>query len=358
VIKSQRLIRAIAFVARATPCSVSANRSNRNETGALAETYSARKLTADSTEIVRLGDAAHRIEVSICPSIGNIAYDMRVNGQPILLPPAALPEWKQRPSQAGIPFLAPWANRLEADAYWANGKRYLLNPDAVEIRRDPNGLPIHGLLLFASAWQVTHLQAGSHGAEVTSRLEFWKHPEWMAQFPFAHTIEITHKLYGGVLEVRTAIENHSMDLMPLIIGFHPWYQIPETPRSQWTVRLPVRQHYVLSPKLIPTGEAKRLDLPNPMPLAGRQLDDVFGGVDPNGEFSLEAQGRKISVRYGEKFPVAIVYAPETRDVVCFEPMTGLTNGFNLAHQGLFKNLQSIPPGATWSESFWIHPTGF
>jgi aldose 1-epimerase len=228
----------------------------------------------------------------------------------------------------------------------------------VEIRRDPAGLPIHGLLLFASAWQVKRLQADAQAAEVTSRLEFWKHPEWMAQFPFAHSIEMTHRLSGGILEVRTTIENHSTDPMPLVIGFHPWYQMPDAPRDQWKVRLPVREHYVLSRKLIPTGETKPLDLPNPMALAGRQLDDVFGGVDSNSEFSLEANGRKISVRFGPKFPIAIVYAPDTRDVVCFEPMTGLTNGFNLAHDGLFKNLQSVPPGAGWTESFWIHPSGF
>jgi len=324
----------------------------------LSETYSAQKLMVDSIETIRLGDGAHRIELSICPSIGNIAYDMRVNGQPILAPPpGSLLEWQRNPSQAGIPFLAPWANRLDSDAYWANGKRYLLNPDAATVRRDGNGLPIHGLLLFASAWRVVRQHADDQAAEVTSRLEFWKHPEWMAQFPFAHTIEMTHRLAGGVLEVRTAIQNHSTDAMPLVIGFHPWYQIP-APRKQWTVRLPVRKHYVLSPKLIPTGETVPVTLPDVIPLAGHQLDDVFGEVDSNGEFSLDANGRRISVRYGPKFPIAVVYAPETRDVVCFEPMTGLTNGFNLAHQGLFKNLQSIPPGGTWSESFWIRPTGF
>jgi aldose 1-epimerase len=228
----------------------------------------------------------------------------------------------------------------------------------VKIERDENGLPIHGLLLYASSWETGRLHADAQGAEVTSRLEFWKHPEWMAQFPFAHTIQITHRLYGGILEVHTTIENHSTEAMPLVIGFHPWYQIPGEPRDHWKVRLPVREHYALSPKLIPTGETKPLDLPDPTPLAGRQLDDVFGGVDPNGEFSLEANGRKVSVRFGPKFPVAIVYAPNTRDVVCFEPMTGLTNGFNLAHEGIFKDLQSVPSGGTWTESFWIHPTGF
>jgi aldose 1-epimerase len=324
----------------------------------LAESYTAQKATVDSIETIHLADSARGIEVSICPSIGNIAFDFRVHGQPILMAPPKLSEWKQHPSQAGIPFLAPWANRLDGDAYWANGKRYLLNPGAIDIRRDQNGLPIHGLLLFASAWQVARLHADAQAAQVSSRLEFWKHPEWMAQFPFAHSIEITHRLSGGVLEVRTAIENHAADPMPLVIGFHPWYQIPETPRDQWKVRLPVREHYVLSEKLIPTGVTRPMDLPDPAPLAGRQLDDVFGGVDSNSEFSLEAASRKVSVRFGPKFPIAIVYAPQTRNVVCFEPMTGLTNGFNLAHEGVFKNLQSIPPGGTWTESFWIQPSGF
>jgi len=322
------------------------------------ETCSAKRVTVDSIETIRLADPAHALELSICPSIGNIAYDLRVNGKPILMSPPALSEWKQKPSQAGIPFLGPWANRLDADAYWANGKRYLLNPDAVEIRRDDNGLAIHGLLLFASDWHVERLHADERAAEVTSRLEFWKHPEWMAQFPFAHTVTMTHRFYGGMLEVRTTIENHSTDPMPLVIGFHPWYQIPDAPRDHWKIHLPVREHYVLSEKLIPTGESKPVDFPDPTPLAGRAFDDVFGGVDSGAEFALEADGRKVSVRFGPKYPIAIVYAPDTRDVVCFEPMTGLTDGFNLAHEGIFKGLQSIPSGAKWTESFWIHPTGF
>lgn len=324
----------------------------------MAETYVARKLVVDSIETIRLADTARGVEVSICPSIGNIAYDMRVNDKPILMAPPPLSEWKRKPSQAGIPFLAPWANRLDGDAYWANGKRYQLNPDAVEIRRDANGLPIHGLLLFASSWQVAELKADDQAATVASRLDFWKHPEWMAQFPFAHSIEITYRLSGGILEVRTTIENHSAEPMPLVIGFHPWYQIPETPRNRWKVRVPVREHYLLSSKLIPTGETEPVDFPDLTALSSRQFDDVFGGVDPDREFSLETDGRKVSVRFGPKFPVAIVYAPQNRDVVCFEPMTGLTNGFNLAHEGLFKNLQSVERGGTWTESFWIHPTGF
>jgi aldose 1-epimerase len=326
---------------------------------AQAANYSAEKLTVDGVEIVRLSDAAHHIQVSICPSVGNIAYDMRVNSQPILRSPAGtLAEWKTKPEQLGIPFLAPWANRMDPDSFWADGRKYLLNPGAADLRRDANGIAIHGLLLFASDWQVVKLTADAQGAESVSRLEFWRHPEWMAQFPFAQTIEMTHRLSAGVLEVRTSIHNESRDSLPLVIGFHPWYQIPGVPRDEWKLHLPVREHYTLSGKFVPTGEKKPADLPDPLPLAGRQVDDVFGGVDHAGEFWVEARGHRISVRFGPKFPIAVVYAPPDRNVVCFEPMTGITNGFNLAHAGLYPDLQGIPPGATWAESFWVRPSGF
>lgn len=321
--------------------------------------YNAERLTVDSVEVVRLTDAEHAVELSICPSIGNIAYDLRVHGKPILLaPPAPLSEWKAKPSQAGIPFLGPWANRIDGDAYWVNGKKYHLNPDLGNLRRDPNGLAIHGLLLFAPDWIVVRLYADEGVALVTSRLYFSKHPQWMAQFPFAHTIEMTHRLAGGVLEISTAIENHSIEPLPLCIGFHPWYQIPDCSRDQWTVHLPVRKHYQLSSRLVPTGETEPVNLPDPVALAGRKLDDVFGDVNHADEFWVEGAGRRISVRFGEKFPVAIAYAPEDRNVICFEPMTAVTNAFNLAHAGIYKNLPVIPPGEIWKESFWIRASGF
>ena len=50
--------------------------------------------------------------------------------------------------------------------------------------------------------------------------------------------------------------------------------------------------------------------------------------------------------------------PKGREFICFEPMAGITNALNLAQRGLYKELQNIPPGRTWHESFWIRPSGF
>jgi aldose 1-epimerase len=54
----------------------------------------------------------------------------------------------------------------------------------------------------------------------------------------------------------------------------------------------------------------------------------------------------------------VVYAPKGREFVCFEPMAAVTNAFNLAHAGKYPELQSVPAGGRWRESFWVTPGGF
>lgn len=321
--------------------------------------YTAERKTLDGVEIIELADAKASAFVRIAPSIGNNSYEMTVKGQRVFWSPyQTVGELKAKPAMAGNPFLAPWANRLDEEAFWANGKKYKLNAELKNFRLDGSKQPIHGLVVYASQWQVVSLMGGEEQAAVTSRLEFWKYPDWMAQFPFAHTLEMTYRLKNGALEVETVLENHSTDTMPVSVAYHPYFTLPGVPRDSWKVRLPVKQHVELNAKLTPTGERKPFQMAQPVELAGRQFDDVFAGVDSQGEFAVEGGGKRIALRFGPKFPVAVVYAPPGRDFICFEPMSGITNAFNLAHAGKYPELQSIAPGGRWRESFWITPSGY
>jgi aldose 1-epimerase len=327
-----------------------------------AATYSVKKSTADGIEFVQLTDAAHATVVSVVPSIGNIAFSMTVHGKNILWSPFQdLGKMKAKPALCGVPFLAPWANRLDQDAFYANGRKYALNTDLGNVRRDPNQKPIHGLLLFSPYWKVVKLEADDKSARATSRLEYWRYPDLMAQFPFAHAIEMTYRLSGGALEVETLVENHASEPMPVGVGYHPYFQVPDTPRDQCKVHVAARDHLELSPMLIPTGRRTPASLPDPVSLATTQLDDVFAdlvrGHDNRAEFWVEGGGKRVSVTYGPKYTVAVIYAPPGKDFICFEPMSAITNAFNLAHAGIYKELQSIPPGGTWRESFWIQASG-
>ena len=332
-------------------------------------------------EIVQLSDQQHDVVVSIVPDIGDLAFEMKVKGQDILrFPYASLDDYRAHPSLAGIPFLGPWANRLDEQAFYANGKRYAFNMSLGNVR---GSIPIHGFLSQASGWEVTELKADQTSARLTCRLDFYRRPDWMAQFPFAHTIEITHTLRDGVLEVHLRLTNLSVEPMPVAIGFHPYYKLTDSPREEWKIAVGARSHYLLQPNKIPTGETepitKRFTDPRSVALKDENLDDVFGDLERDAQgraaFSVTGKHQRLEVQFGPKYQAAVLYSPDVSKMppgaaasssrlsqdpnfICFEPMASITDAMNLQHAGKFSGLQSIAPGGTWEESFWIKPSGF
>lgn len=324
-----------------------------------AARYGAEDNTVGGIQTVRLIDHDNKTEVSVAISIGNIAYEMKVNGKPVFWSPYSdIKELKAKPTMLGNPFLAPWANRLDHEGFHFNGKHFPLNPGYNNYRKDGSGQPIHGLIVYTDRWTVKEARVSSDAAWVTSRIDMWKYPDIMAHFPFAHSIEMTYRLSGGVLEVETAVINHSNEAMPLSVAYHPYFQVTDAPRDEWTVRLPAAQHVSLTKTLVPSGERTPNPYSGAVSLKGLVLDDVFAGVNGDREFSVTGKQQRVSVRYGEKYPVSVVYAPAGRPFICFEPMTGVTNAFNLNHAGKYPELQTVPARSTWKESFWIKATGF
>lgn len=316
-------------------------------------------------EVIRLQERKTGLTVSILPAVGNIAYEMKAGGKNVFWFPFSSPEdFQKKPTLCGNPLLAPWANRLDENGFYANGKKYLLNLGLGNVRLDGFQHPIHGLVVYSSDWQVRELRADEKAAWVTSLLDFTRRPDWLAQFPFAHTIEMTYRLSGGTLEVQTRVHNQSAETMPVSLGYHPYFQITDAPRDDWKVSIAARSQYLLNDQLLPTGQMRPITevLPDPgnVSLRGAALDHVFGDLATPATFSVRGKSQKIEVTYGPKYRVAVVYAPTgpNRDFICFEPMTGPTNAFNLAHRGIYKELQTIPAGQSWQESYWIRPTGF
>ncbi len=330
----------------------------------VAENYKAVETSDHGVAVVRLSDFEQGVEVAIAPSIGNIAYEMKVHGKNILyFPYADLAEFQQKPALAGIPFLAPWGNRLDQQAFWANGKKYPFDMTAGNV----HGMnPIHGLLSSSPHWRVTDVKADAKSAYVTSKLEFWKYPDLMRQWPFAHEYEMTYTLSGGVLQVAIAVTNLSAEAMPVAIGFHPFFRIPDVSRNDWVGRIPARQRVITDPRLIPTGQFKPMDLDDPFLLENRTLDDGFTDLirEPDGRatFYIASSGKTVEVLFGPKWQAAVVWEPndargQPQPFICFEPMAGITNAINLNHDGKYPGLQTIPPGGKWSESFWVRTSG-
>jgi aldose 1-epimerase len=342
---------------------------------ALAQRYTAVR----EGEIVRLGDRGSDTIVSIMPSVGNIAFEMRVRGHNILrFPHATLADFKASPNATGIPFLGPWANRLDEQAFHANGRRYPFDMTLGNVR---GAIPLHGFLTTTDQWRVTAMRADGDGAQVTSRLDFFRQSSWMRQWPFSHVIEMTYRLADGRLEVETVITNTGSEPMPVAIGFHPYFQLTDSPRDEWTIAIGARRRWLLDANKVPTGETVTIEQlfpdPSSSPLRDYSLDDVFSDLarDSAGRATMSVWGRKqrVDVIVGESYRSVVVWAPSPsgkgrggqgpsppadRNFICFEPMAGITNALNMAHRGTYSELQSIVPGGIWRERFWIQPSGF
>jgi aldose 1-epimerase len=329
-------------------------------------------------DIVQLRDTRENVVVSVLTPVSN-AYEMIVKGEHVIRRNfASLDALRANPGLNGVPLLWPYANRLDEQAFYANGTKYSFDTGLGNTGR--GAIPIHGFLTSAKDWKVVEAKADREGAWITSRLEFYRYPRYMTQFPFAHVLTMTYRLADGALEVRTTIENLSSEPMPVTIGFHPYFQLTDAPRDEWTLAIRARTHWLLNENTIPTGETQPITalVPNPEHVSVRDfpaLDDVFTDLerDPRGRATMTLRGKRqeLDVVVGPNYRTMLVLtrtgggrrggAPPTTPTpgsVALEPMAGVSNAMNLAAKGLYKDLQTIPPGGTWSESFWIRPRNF
>jgi len=392
---------------------------------AAAQRYTARQ----NGDIIELVDTTAQMNVEVVSSMSN-AWRIRVKGHDLVRTPATLEAFKANPGYNGMPLLAPFANRLDQTAFYANGQKYNFDVELGNVR---GPIPGTGYVHGSTLWEVVEFRADATGAWVTSRLDFYKQPRYMQQWPFAHTITMTYKVSDGALEVRTRLDNMSAEPMPVVFGYHPIYELPDGNRNDWTVSVDARTHWIEIPQRLPTGETQPIEKffnadRTAIPLKNYALiDDVFTDLvrDANGRATMKLMGlgKELHVSLGPKYgtvllwstplpaggggggrgggqggrgggagraggpggaaappaasgpfpvdpaqgvrvappavpPAADAPAPTTKGFIAFEPMVAITNALNLAHGGVYKELQSVAPGQSWEESFWITTRGY
>ena len=281
------------------------------------------------------------------PQIGMIGCSLEHAGEELLGHRGGLARYEATGSTMGIPLLHPWANRLAGLSYAAAGRAVEIDPESPAIRTDPNGLPIHGLVNASPYWELLGAQADETSARLATRLDFGAHPELLEAFPFAHSLTIDAALRDSALVIRTTLTAGPESAVPMSFGYHPYLQLSEVPRADWHVELPVTQRLVLDDSMIPTGEVEQVE-PYSGPLGDRTYDDGYAGTGDGTRFVLAGGGRRITVEFNAGYRFAQVYAPESEDVICFEPMTAPTNALVSG-----RDLPLVPPGETRSATFTI-----
>jgi aldose 1-epimerase len=163
-------------------------------------------------------------------------------------------------------------------------------------------------------------------------------------------IELDARLAPDGLPVRTTVTATGDVAVPLAFGYHPYFALPGVPREQWEVSLPVRRRLVLDEHAVPAGATEPVE-PFRGAIGDRTWDDGFDRLVPGEPFVVAGGARRIEVAFGEGYPVAQVFAPPGKELICFEPMTAPTNALASG-----TDLPVVPTGGRFDAAFTVTVT--
>jgi len=318
--------------------------------------YTARETVFQGYNTCRLECQDAELAAEFVPSAGMVGVSLTHRGDELLVLGKTLREYVEGGGTLGIPFLHPWGNRLGSDTYQFDGTEVDLGPITSLVARDPNGLPIHGLAPGRKAWTIQEFQGGHTCARLVTTLDWNMNSVTFAGFPFAHRLEHVVTLAGTAsgagLSIETTVTATGPKRVPVVFGWHPYFQLPGVERDDWIVNAPVGRRYALNEKSLPTGERTAVTLEKGR-LGGQVYDDVFDDLKSTAGgqtgFTLAGGGRTIEVRFEVGYGYAIVWAPEGRDLICFEPMTAPTNALTTG----WPALTTLAPGESYLARFAI-----
>ncbi|OBF12973.1 aldose 1-epimerase [Mycobacterium sp. ACS4331] len=291
--------------------------------------------------VVTLQDPTAAVTAQFVPDAGMIGISLADDGDELLGQRRGLDAYLSAGKTMGLPLLYPWANRLSSRTYRVGDDTVEIAEDAVGVRTDEHGLPIHGLLAARPDWRVRSETADRLVAE----FDFAASPDLLASFPFPHTLEIAATLRERTLSIRTVVTPTGDRPVPLCFGFHPYLQLPGTPRAQWIVEIPPLRHLDVDDRGLPTGATRRQPATSES-LSDRVFDDGYDEVTDGAVFAVSGGGRRITVRFDTGYPAAQIFAPAGEDVICFEPMTAPTDA--LTRGGYRTARPGKPAGAQFS----------
>ncbi len=316
--------------------------------------YAVEERDVKGSSVVVLVDNEVGQTAMVLPSVGNncISYKARIGGREIelLYAPPDGETLQGRPSGYGIPILFPWPNRIEYGKFTFEGQD-------VHLKTPEEGAHLlHGYVLNRP-WQA--LGSGSsdgEGAWVTCRFRSVDFREIGAEWPFPFEVEATYRLKDGALSVEVKGTNAGERNMPAGLGYHPYFPLPllsSGDRKNCSVMLPCDRYWPLREDNIPTGELKEVSgdysLQARTPLGERYYDDVWSDVrfDKDGWsrciFEDPDAGVRIVIEADMSFREWVLFAPDFRPVICFEPYTCTTDAVNLQERGVDAGLVVLGP---------------
>lgn len=281
---------------------------------------------------LRAGDAA----VELAPEAGGSVTRYWIERGPVtrewLRPTPAGALRAGHPELAAAFPLVPYSNRIRAGRFSFRG-RSVVEP----LNRPPERHAIHGHG-WQARWQPTEVTAA------TARLEY-RHPA--GAWPWAYHATQRFILTPSELTVELGLSNQSPAPMPAGLGWHPYF--PRTPRV--TIAADVRAMWLTDEERMPTERGA----PPAAPF-GRGRDNCFVGWSRRVTIDWPELGARLLMRAEPPLDYLVVFTPARRPFFCVEPVSHVTDAFNLAEAGRSDSgILVLEPGETLRTAVVLTP---
>ena len=244
-----------------------------------------------------------------------------------------------RALRAGNPYraaafpLVPYSNRIRAGRFSFRG-RAVVEP----LNRPPERHAIHGHG-WQAPWQATHVRPAA------ARLEY-RHPAGAWPWAYHATQQLT--LAPSRLTIELTLMNQSDTAMPAGLGWHPYF--PRTPRA--TITADVRAMWRTDEEKLPT----ELMAHPPAAPFGRGMDNCFVGWSRRAVIDWPELGARLVMRAEPSLDYLVVFTPPRRPFFRVEPVSHVTDAFNLAEAGQADSgMLVLEPGETLRTAVVLTP---
>lgn len=212
-----------------------------------------------------------------------------------------------------------------------------------------HALPQHG---FArrSAWTV------AAQTDSSATIELRDSESSRANYPFSFCHRVTYQLVDGRLHWEQVVENHSSETMPFSTGFHPYFAVPFTNKSERAscfVEVPEGKRMMLHDR---GASFAQKEFPSQNWSVQEDVSDtLFLGGFKKHEFVLVDPGSELEVVFNfeeapqHRFAALWAKTPD-QPFFCVEPWTALPNSFTRTKD---RELILLEPQKTFRAAMWM-----
>jgi aldose 1-epimerase len=236
--------------------------------------------------------------------------------------------------------LVPFSNRIREGRFTFRDRAVVL-----PLNRPPERHAIHGHG-WQSAWRPVHV------GPAETRLEY-RHAGAAWPWPYRATQHFT--LTPTSLTVALTLTNEGDTPMPAGLGWHPYF--PRTPRA--TITATVRAVWLTDNEVMPTALASPTVPADPsrgVAVDAVALDNCFVGWSRRAVLEWPESGASLAMTAGPPLDCLVIFTPPGRPFFCAEPVSHVTDAFNLAHAGRADTgRQVLDPGAMIETAITLTP---